>query len=62
MPKLIPNKTRAEIIKFAKNNSQPDTAKYFGVSRMFVNALVNNRPIKRSQVKKHKCPITGYAL
>ena len=60
MPELIPEKTRLEIIEFAKDMPQTKVSKYFNVSRMFVNALINNRPIKRTRPLKHKCPITGF--
>ena len=60
MPKLIPEKTRMEIIKLAQDMPQTKVSKHFNVSRMFVNALINNRPIKRTRPLKNECPITGY--
>lgn len=60
MPKIIDKRTRAEIIEFSKNTSQSEAARTFNVSRMFVNAISNNRPIVRSRPYKNKCPITGF--
>ena len=60
MPKVVTQKTRMEIIEFAKSNPQTITAKEFNVSRMFVNALFNGRKIKRTHGRRYKCPITGY--
>lgn len=61
MPKKIDKTVRAEIIQFAKQTSQSEAARVYNVSRMFVNAYLNKRPIKRgSDYPKNRCPITGF--
>ena len=64
MPKLISDKIRAEIKDYvATTNNQHQAAKKFNCSFMFVNSLVNNRPIKRTRtVSNSRCPITGFKL
>lgn len=63
MPKIIDRKTRLAIIKFAKEKkNQHEAARKFGVSFMYVNAAVNNRPIKRTRSRGCVCPITGLKI
>lgn len=63
MPKIIDKKTRAAIVEFAKEkNNQHEAARVFGVSFMYVNAAVNNRPIKRTRSSRFVCPITGLKI
>lgn len=62
MPKIVTPEIKNKIIRFARHTTQTNVAEIFGVSRMMVNSLVNNRPIKRTRERKHqfKCPITGF--
>lgn len=62
MPKLITKSLRTEIIEYAKSTNQSEAARKYKVSRMYVNAIVNKRPIKNSRDCKlfNHCPITGY--
>jgi len=63
MPKLVDKKTRLEIIEFAKGRKQGEVAKQFNVSRMYVNAVVNNRPILRNNGRsKTRCMRTGFLI
>lgn len=60
MPKIIDKKKREEIVAFAKRvKNQHEAARKYGVSFMYVNAAVNNRPIKRTRSVGGRCPITG---
>lgn len=62
MPKVISDHTKTSIVNFARQNTQTETAKRFNVSRMLVNSLINNRPLKRTRERqnKYRCPITGF--
>jgi len=62
MPKKITPQQRQEIIAFAKANSQTSAAKQFGVSRNYVNCIINKRSTtgKRRLYTKERCPITGF--
>jgi transcriptional regulator with XRE-family HTH domain len=60
MPKVLQPEIK-QAIK-ASPLSQSETARQLGVSRMYVNAIINNRPIKRTHPKQNRCPITGYRI
>lgn len=62
MPKVVDIETKKKIRRFARNTTQTQVAEMFGVSRMFVNSLVKNRPIKRTREQKYqnRCIITGF--
>lgn len=62
MPKIITDKQREQIKKFALKTNQSEAARHFGVYRMFVNALVNNRPIITTRPQKERDHITGIHL
>lgn len=62
MPKLISKETKRLIIDAAKEQPQVRVAEIFKVSRVYVNRIVNNKPLTRTRPSKNVCPITGVRL
>jgi len=62
MPKLISKEIKRLIINAAKEQSQTRVAEIFNVSRVYVNRIVNNKPLTRTRPSKNICPITGVRL
>ena len=62
MPKLISKETKRLIIDAAKEQPQVRVAEIFKVSRVYVNRIVNNKPLTRTRLSKNVCPITGVRL
>jgi hypothetical protein len=73
MPKTIDIQTQVEIIEFLQKpvivrgklqrGNQHEAARKFGLSRTYINALVNGKPTVKNRIRpmfSGCCPITGF--